>query len=349
MIKVLFKPILFFLFQLEFKIFKDYPSSKLDKKVRDFFRELIENTNKSECEKFFDYLINEIISDTKLTCHHGFKIALQLLIKKHADIALKAPNKFNDYITMNNRNKQLKCLIYFWSIGQCGYIKLAYGLRIWFNGMIQYIHLKSFSYFVISYLNNLLEYHKNNIINGKYSNEELLNVNDYFALYDLITDKQSLLITKELNTKLIQSFNLIKTLYRSQSKSNISDYFEMMLSRLPLEKTNDKQREILDLLKLNLNHGKDTYAKWRQIYLKYLPQSKLLLNEIKTNWNSYRLYNFNDLKQTINYFESNSTIFLNSNAKKSTTKSKSTTSRNSQAIDLLNTELDEFNKLAKVL
>jgi hypothetical protein len=326
----------------------------LDKKVKDFLRGLIESTNKSECEKFFDYLINEIISDTKLTCHHGFKIALQLLIKKYPDIALKAPNKFNDYITMNNRNRQLKCLIYFWSIGQCGYTKLSYGLKIWFTGMIQYIHLKSFSYFVISYLNNLLEYHKNSIINGKYSNEELINLNDYFALNDLITDKQSLLITKELNTKLMQSFNLIKTLFRSQSKANISDYFEMMLSRLTLNQTinNDKQKETLDLLKLNLNHGKDTYAKWRQIYLKYLPQSKILLNEIKTDWNSYRLYNFNDLKQTINYFESNSTIFLNSNAKKSIQSSKSTaiksTARNSQAIDTYNTELDEFNKLAKV-
>ncbi len=65
------------------------PLSKLDKKLREFFGNLINKLNKSECESVFEYIIDEILRDTKSTSTFGYKIIGQLLIKKFSDLALK--------------------------------------------------------------------------------------------------------------------------------------------------------------------------------------------------------------------------------------------------------------------
>ena len=60
-------------------------------------------------------------------------------------------------------------------------------------------------------------------------------------------------------------------------------------------------------------HGKDTYTKWRHIYSKYLKQTHILLKKITKQWQEYKQYsNYSDLKQTLKYFEQNSSLYLNS-------------------------------------
>jgi hypothetical protein len=62
---------------------------------------------------------------------------------------------------------------------------------------------------------------------------------------------------------------------------------------------------------LCLLHGKDTYTKWREIYLKYLKSTNLLLKEISTSWSDYQnTTSSSDLKQTLIYFEQNSLFYI---------------------------------------
>jgi hypothetical protein len=72
--------------------------------------------------------------------------------------------------------------------------------------------------------------------------QELIDIKQYFELFDLINDK-SLVLSKDANTKLSQSFAMVKTIFMSQSKANFSFHFETILSRLPLNES-DKQKEV---------------------------------------------------------------------------------------------------------
>ncbi len=102
--------------------------------------------------------------------------------------------------------------------------------------------------------------------------------------------------------------------------------------------------KVLNCAKASLLYGKDTYSKWREIYSKYLQQSLILIKYITLNWVEFKNFNFNDLKQTIIYFEKNSALYLQ-NAQQQQ-KSNGTSKPVKQAPN--QTYIQEFNRLTKV-
>jgi hypothetical protein len=102
--------------------------------------------------------------------------------------------------------------------------------------------------------------------------------------------------------------------------------------------------KILTCAKAALIHGRDTYSKWREIYSKYLQQSLILVKYITINWNEFKAVNYNDLKQTIIYFEQNSALYLTGSNGKSQAnpKAKPSKPQPNQAY------IQEFNRLNKV-
>jgi hypothetical protein len=70
-----------------------YPLSKLNKKIKDFFNKLIDSLNRTEYETIFDFIIEEIVDESKALSHHGYKIIAQMLTKKYPSLGLKNLSK----------------------------------------------------------------------------------------------------------------------------------------------------------------------------------------------------------------------------------------------------------------
>lgn len=288
-----------------------YPLSKLEKKLEDFYDALIRKSNKSECESAFEYIIEEILTDSKSHSTYGYRMVGQMLIRKYPDLMLKNLSKFDEQITAN-RHKNLRCLIALWTIGQGGFLNLQYGLKIWFELMVNHINTKqATTSFVVSYLSYILDYHRKKAISNK--ENEYLSIKNFFKFCDLLDDKTvTSLLSKESNAKLQNCYSNLRDLLNKQSKSSYSDYFEQILTNLMSDESSaSKKKEVLDCAKLCLLHGKDTYTKWREIYLKYLKSTNLLLKEISTSWSDYQnTTTSSDLKQTLIYFEQNSLFYI---------------------------------------
>jgi len=327
------------------------PLVKIDRKLKDFYQTLIDCLNKAECDSLLEYLISDLLNENKIQNHHGFKIVLQMLIRRFPDLVFKRIAQFNELVT-SNRHKQLKCLVYFWIIGQCGYSNFLYGIKLWFEGMMRFVNIKNFSSATINYLNSFLEAHSDKIKSGNLNkNEEIISVKQYFEFYDLINDKTANFITKDMSTKLQNSYKLIRLLFQNQSKAQLSNQFETILSSIP-HAPSAKQTEVLECAKIALTQGKDTYSKWRQCYSKYLCESNVLLESVKANWGFYRNYSLRDLNQTIKYFEQNTSLHLNSikasSSGKHHAKPKSGTKSTSDPDNKL-AQMRNFNHLAQTL
>ena len=112
---------------------------------------------------------------------------------------------------------------------------------------------------------------------------------------------------------------------------------------------------MLECAKLCLLYGKDTYTKWRQIYLKYLKPTYLLLKQISVSWSEYYTKtNSTDLKQTLKYFEQNSSFYIVNSLQASKQQQQKNLIKNSKipkqqqlsANELM--QMQNINKLVKV-
>jgi hypothetical protein len=76
----------------------------------------------------------------------------------------------------------------------------------------------------------------------KFKNEDLFDFDQYNKLFDLVNDK-TLNLQKDLLEKFKSSFQIIRSLFLQDVRSNGSVYFETLLSNLTPEKDN-KQLEV---------------------------------------------------------------------------------------------------------
>ena len=76
----------------------------------------------------------------------------------------------------------------------------------------------------------------------KFKNEDLFDFEQYNKLFDLVNDK-TLNLQKDLLEKLKSSFQIIRSLFLQDVRSNGSVYFETLLANLTPEKDN-KQFEV---------------------------------------------------------------------------------------------------------
>lgn len=56
---------------------------------------MIESLNKSECDNLLEYLITDLLNENKIQVHYGFKIVLQMLIRRFPELVYKRTAQVN--------------------------------------------------------------------------------------------------------------------------------------------------------------------------------------------------------------------------------------------------------------
>ncbi|XP_074641719.1 transmembrane protein 214-B-like [Tubulanus polymorphus] len=278
----------------------EYPQNLLPESCKKAFRKILKQAPTAVLELFFEHCVKSVIADVGNDLSlYGFQIFIQLVAFNHPQIVVKNLSQYLDLIKLH-KNRPLRCLSILWCIGQCGANDLSAGLRVWLDVMLPVLGLRSLTAYSVGYLERLLIHHKD--LKKAYSS---VTFRDFFPVLDVVHSGTNTLPT-QLQKQLRGIYPKFKEIAFGDNQENtLHDFFPSFLARLKPDGYTPFREELLSCLIVCLEKDKQCFSLWRQMYLKHLPESGVLLEHILDNWDTVNSTKINKvlLRDTIRAFD----------------------------------------------
>ncbi|KAJ7341415.1 hypothetical protein JRQ81_005484 [Phrynocephalus forsythii] len=277
----------------------DYPYCLVSKELRTIIKSLLSKAG-GALELFFDHCVYTMLQELDKTpgeSLHGYRICIQALLMDKPKLATANLSKYLDLLR-SHQNQPAKCLTIMWVLGQAGFADLAEGLKVWLGIMLPVLGLKALSPFAIAYLDRLLMMHPN-LTKGF----GLIGPKDFFPLLDFAFVPNNAL-SSSLQEQLRQLYPRLKILaFGAKPETTLHTYFPSFLSRTTPSCPASMRKELLSCLAECLSRDPLSFGIWRQLYLKHLPQSSLLLNHFLETWSQTSKGVRKSLLETVHSFK----------------------------------------------
>uniref|UniRef100_A0AAY4CJJ4 Transmembrane protein 214 n=1 Tax=Denticeps clupeoides TaxID=299321 RepID=A0AAY4CJJ4_9TELE len=249
----------------------DYPYSLAGKELRSVIKGLLGKC--SDCfQDFFDHCVLTMLRELDRQpgdSLHGYRICIQAIMHDKPKIATVNLAEHLELLR-SHQNRPLKCLTIMWALGQAGFYDLSQGLKVWLGIMLPVLGVKSLSAYAIAYLERLLLLHAN-LTKGF----GIMGPKEFFPLLDFAyMPKNSL--SPSLQEQLRRLYPRLKVLaFGAKPESLLHTYFPSFLSRATPHCPDTMKKELLISLTECLSVDAQTLGVWRQLYTKYLSQSRM--------------------------------------------------------------------------
>jgi hypothetical protein len=221
-----------------------------------------------------------LTAQSKAVPTFGYRLFIQLILFNRPEAVIGYRDMYLDLL-QQNVNRPIRSLSILWSVGQAGQTNLANGLKVWLGIMLPVMNVRSLSNYCVLYLENLFRLHTN-----LKSGYEGLPKKDFFKLFDELFSLQSSLST-DLRKRLQALYPKLKAVaWGAQSESTLHNLFSSFLMRCVPDAHASKKAELLDCLVQCLEIDSQSFSVWRQVYVKHLLQSSVLLQYISDNLGS---------------------------------------------------------------
>ncbi|XP_066996654.1 transmembrane protein 214-B [Anabrus simplex] len=275
----------------------DYPLCLLPGEVKELLKRALRDAGESVDRPFFDWCLTSMANGmTKASGSVlGYKMILQLMAFQNPRIVVaNIPNVtalLNSY-----QNRQPIGLSLLWALGLGGYKDLSVGITVWQVVMVPVIELRNYSSYVIGYIKDILSYKPST---------KPLSPEQFFAVLDVIFSPKLNLPTNLQRQELGEICSLLKNrILEVEPDKGFCNLFQSLLERLELAAPGALQKELLTCLMTCLNKDPRSYSIWRQLYMKNLPQSALLLGHLDTLWKAgSQPVSLKHLKETLITFQ----------------------------------------------
>ncbi|XP_072841730.2 transmembrane protein 214 [Pogona vitticeps] len=277
----------------------DYPYCLVSKDLRTIIKSLLSKAG-GVLELFFDHCIYTMLQELDKTpgeSLHGYRICIQALLVDKPKVATANLSKYLELLRCHH-NRTPKCLTIMWALGQAGFADLTEGLKVWLGIMLPVLGLKSLSPFAITYLDRLLMMHPN-LTKGF----GMIGPKDFFPLLDFAFMPNNSL-SPSLQEQLQQLYPRLKVLaFGAKPEATLHTYFPSFLSRTTPNCPTGMRKELLSCLMECLTLDPLSFSVWRQLYIKHLSQSSLLLNHYLETWDSTSKKVRKSLQETVHSFK----------------------------------------------
>ncbi|XP_017154101.1 transmembrane protein 214 isoform X1 [Drosophila miranda] len=254
-----------------------YPSNLASAALKKLVVEFLSSVGESNLEYFFYSLLDGMTTDLNNNqTVVGYKFMLQLIGQNWPGICSK---NFAKIALLRNsyQNRSGICLSILWAIGQGGYRSLNEGVKVWQNLMLPNLELKTYSKFVVEYIERVL----NAAAVGTSEDILLLNQNEFFAAYNALNSTYNNL-AKELQQSLKRSATQLLQKYISSPVKHSNIFLTLFRDITTVSKPIN---EIEGCISCLLSSGGDDCLKvWRMNYKKQQLASLLLLQAIDKDW-----------------------------------------------------------------
>uniref|UniRef100_A0A1W7RCE0 Transmembrane protein 214 n=1 Tax=Agkistrodon contortrix contortrix TaxID=8713 RepID=A0A1W7RCE0_AGKCO len=276
----------------------DYPYCLVNKELRSIIKSLLLKAG-GVLELFFDHCIYTMLQELDKTpgeSLHSYRICIQAILLDKPKVATANLSKYLELLR-SHHNRPAKCLTIMWALGQAGFADLTEGLKVWLGIMLPVLGIKSLSPYAISYLDRLLMIQPN-LTKGF----GMIGPKDFFPLLDFAFMPNNSL-SSSLQEQLRQLYPRLKVLaFGANPETSLHTYFPSFLSRTTPSCPSDMKKELLNCLTECLNLDPLSFSVWRQLYIKHLPQSSLLLNHFLETWGNTTKKVRKSLQETVHSF-----------------------------------------------
>ncbi|XP_076026632.1 transmembrane protein 214 [Genypterus blacodes] len=276
----------------------DYPYCLAGKELRGVIKGLVGRCGEI-LPDFLDHCVYTMLRE--LDRHtgeplHGYRVCIQAVLQDKPRIASQNLAEYLELLR-SVQNRPVKCLTIMWALGQAGFHDLSQGLRVWLGVMLPVLGVKSLSSYAIAYLERLLLLHAN-LTKGF----GIMGPKDFFPLLDFAFMPKNAL-SPSLQEQLRRLYPRLKVLaFGAKPESTLHTYLPSFLSRTTPHCPDDMKRELLSSMTECLCVDVQSLGVWRQLYIKHLPQSSLLLNHLLRSWNALPPKLRKNLGETIQSF-----------------------------------------------
>ncbi|XP_032071780.1 transmembrane protein 214 [Thamnophis elegans] len=276
----------------------DYPYCLVNKELKSIIKSLLLKAG-GVLELFFDHCIYTMLQELDKSpgeSLHSYRICIQAILLDKPKVATANLSKYLELLR-SHQNRPAKCLTIMWALGQAGFADLTEGLKVWLGIMLPVLGIKSLSPYAISYLDRLLMMHPN-LTKGF----GMIGPKDFFPLLDFAFMPNNSL-SSSLQEQLRQLYPRLKVLaFGANPETSLHTYFPSFLSRTMPSCPSDMKKELLNCLTECLNLDPLSFNVWRQLYIKHLPQSSLLLNYFLETWGKATKKVRKSLQETVHSF-----------------------------------------------
>ncbi|XP_042336250.1 transmembrane protein 214 isoform X2 [Sceloporus undulatus] len=277
----------------------DYPICLINKELRNVIKSLLSKAA-GVLELFFDHCIYTMLQELDKTpgeSLHGYRICIQAVLLDKPRVATADLSKYLELLR-SHQSRPAKCLTIMWALGQAGFADLTEGLKVWLGIMLPVLGIKSLSPFAITFLDRLLMMHPN-LTKGF----GMIGPKDFFPLLDFAFMPNNSL-SPSLQDQLRQLYPRLKVLgFGAKPETTLHTYFPSFLSRTLPSCPADMRKELLNCLTECLNLDPLSFSVWKQLYVKHLSQSSLLLNHFLDTWDKTSKKVRKSLQETVHSFK----------------------------------------------
>ncbi|XP_003228226.3 transmembrane protein 214 [Anolis carolinensis] len=277
----------------------DYPYCLVNKELKSIIKSLLSKAA-GALELFFDHCIYTMLQELDKTSGeslHGYRICIQAVLSDKPRVATADLGKYLELLR-SHQNRPAKCLTIMWALGQAGFADLMEGLKVWLGIMLPVLGIKSLSPFAITFLDRLLMMHPN-LTKGF----GMIGPKDFFPLLDFAFMPNNSL-SPSLQEQLRQLYPRLKVLaFGAKPETTLHTYFPSFLSRTLPGCSADMRKELLNCLTECLSLDPLSFSVWKQLYVKHLSQSSLLLNHYLETWGQTSKKVRKSLHETVRSFK----------------------------------------------
>lgn len=277
----------------------DYPYCLSGKELKSVIKGLIGRCS-DILPDFFDHCVYTMLRELDRQSGeplHGYRVCIQAILQDKPRIATQNLPEYLELLR-SVQNRPVKCLTIMWALGQAGFYDLSQGLRVWLGIMLPVLGVKSLSSYAIAYLERLLLLHAN-LTKGF----GIMGPKEFFPLLDFAFMPKNAL-SSSLQEQLRRLYPRLKALaFGAKPESTLHTYLPSFLSRATPHCPDDMKRELLSSMTECLCVDVQSLGVWRQLYIKHLPQSSLLLNHLLKSWSILPPKLRKNLEETIQSFK----------------------------------------------
>ncbi|KAJ6661158.1 hypothetical protein lerEdw1_015294 [Lerista edwardsae] len=277
----------------------DYPYCLVNKELRTIIKLLL-SKSAGVLELFFDHCIYTMLQELDKTpgeSLHGYRICIQAVMLDNPKIATANLNKYLELLR-SHQNRPAKCLTIMWALGQAGFADLTEGLKVWLSIMLPVLGIRSLAPYAVASLDRLLMMHPN-LTKGF----GMIGPKDFFPLLDFAFVPNNSL-SPSLQEQLRQLYPRLKVLaFGAKPETTLHTCFPSFLSRTTPDCPADMKQELLSCLTECLRLDPLSFSVWKQLYIKHLSQSSLLLNHFLETWDHTSKKVRKSLQETVHLFQ----------------------------------------------
>ncbi|XP_066482875.1 transmembrane protein 214 [Tiliqua scincoides] len=277
----------------------DYPYCLVNKELRSHIKSLLSKST-DVLELFFDHCIYAMLQELDKTpgeSLHGYRICIQAVILDNPKVATANLNKYLELLR-SQQNRPAKCLTIMWALGQAGFADLTEGLKVWLSIMLPVLGIRSLAPYAVASLDRLLMMHPN-LTKGF----GMIGPKDFFPLLDFAFVPNNSL-SSSLQEQLRQLYPRLKVLaFGAKPETTLHTCFPSFLSRTTPDCPADMKQELLSCLTECLHLDPLSFSVWKQLYIKHLSQSSLLLNHFLETWDCTSRKMRKSLQETVHVFK----------------------------------------------